>query len=263
MISESTVENLRTLRCSAMAAELERQLNDPETYNSLGFEERLGLIVDAECNRRQANKIAKYIREAGFSDHNATIEGIEYIPERKLDKAQMQRFASCKYIEDGRHIILSGATGGGKSYIACALGVSACRKLKKVRYVRLPELLEELNVARGTGDFKKTISVYQKADLLILDEWLIRPLTQQEMYNLLEIIEARINGPKSSMILCTQYETEDWYGRIDPEYAEGSPISEAIIDRIIHNSYNVFIAGQVSMRQRHGLDAEGKDGEEE
>lgn len=128
MINPLTADTLRRMRCSAMAAELEKQLSDPNTYNALAFEERLALIVDAEWNRRQKNKLAKYIRDAGFSIPGACMEGIEYIPDRKLDKTQMLRFQTCKFIEDGHHIILKGATGSGKSYIGCALGNAACRK---------------------------------------------------------------------------------------------------------------------------------------
>lgn len=260
MITQSTINSLRAMKLTAMAAELEHQLEDTSTYGTLGFEDRLGLLVDAEWNRRQANKLARYIKASHFSAPNATIEGIEYYEDRKLDKAEILRFATCKYIEDGHHIILKGASGNGKTYLACALGHAACRKFKSVRYIRMPELLDELSVAKGCGTLKKTIKSYQKVDLLILDEWLIRTLTPQESYDLLEIVESRCE--KGSMIFCTQYDPNEWYERITPDPNVDSPISEAIMDRIIHNSYDVLIQGKISMRERHGLKASQKEGAE-
>lgn len=245
------------MKLTAMVTELEHQIEDASTYGTLGFEDRLGLLVDAEWNRRQANKLARYIKASHFSAPNATIEGIEYYEDRKLDKAVILRFATCKYIEDGHHIILKGASGNGKTYLACALGHAACRKFKSVRYIRMPELLDELSVAKGCGTLKKTIKSYQKVDLLILDEWLIRTLTPQESYDLLEIAESRCE--KGSMIFCTQYDPDEWYERITPDPNVDSPISEAIMDRIIHNSYDVLIQGKISMRERHGLKASQKE----
>ena len=222
----STIERLRTMKMNALASELERQIEDSDSYKQLGFEDRLTLLVDAEWNRRQNNKLDRYIRNAHFSDANATIEGIEYIEDRHLDKGKMLRFATCNYIDEGRHIILKGASGNGKTYIACALGNAACRKFKSVRYIRLPDLLDELTIARANNEFGKVIKAYRKVDLL-------------------EIIEARI---EKSIIFCTQYHSEGWYDRINSDPENDSPISEAIIDRIVNNAYDIILIPQNSKR---------------
>ena len=190
MLNQATMDMLTAMKMTAMAAEFANQLKDP-TFNELGFEERLGLLVNAEWNRRQSNKLNRFIRNARFAVPSATVEGIEYHEDRKLDKAQMLRFATCQYIDEGHHIILKGASGNGKTYIACALGNAACRRFKKVQYIRMPELLDELSIARSGGTLKKVLESYKKKDLLILDEWLIRPLSPQESYDMLEIVEAR------------------------------------------------------------------------
>lgn len=253
MNNASTIEQLRSMKFSAMANEFESQLGNPGTYAQMGFEDRFGLLVDAEWNRRQANKLARRIHDAHLDIPSATVDTIEYHADRRLDKAEITRYATCQYIDEEHHIIIKGATGSGKTFLGCALGNAACRKFKSVRYTRMPELLDELSIARAEGQFKKVTRAYAKVDLLILDEWLLRRLSPQESYDLLEIIEHR--SKHGSTIFCTQYETAGWYERINPDPEQDSPIADAIMDRIINNAYVVSVDGKISMRERHGIKA--------
>ena len=253
MNNASTIEQLRAMKFSSMAKEFESQLGNPGTYAQMGFEDRFGLLVDAEWNRRQANKLVRRIRDAHLDIPSATIDTVEYYADRKLDKAEITRYATCQYIDEEHHIIIKGATGSGKTFLGCALGNAACRKFKSVRYTRMPELLDELSIARAEGQFKKVTKAYAKVDLLILDEWLLRRLSEQESYDLLEIIEHR--SKHGSTIFCTQYETAGWYERINPDPEQDSPIADAIMDRIINNAYVVSVDGKISMRERHGIKA--------
>ena len=143
------------------------------------------------------------IKKAQFADPSACIENISYLPQRNLDKAQIARFAECVYIHEHHNILLMGATGCGKTYLACALGMAAVRKSYQVRYVRLPELLTDLAIARTTGTYSKVIEQYKKPALLILDEWLLYRLEESQARDLLEIAEGRYK--KGSIIFCSQF----------------------------------------------------------
>ena len=151
-MNQQTIDMLTEMKMTAMAAEFANQIQDA-SFNSIGFEERLSMLVTAEWNRRQNNKVTRLMRNAEFGIPSAVMEEIEYHEDRKLDKAQLLRLA------------------------ACALGNAACRRMKTVRYIRMPELLDELNIACSNGSLKKLMKTYKKVELLILDEWLIRPLT--------------------------------------------------------------------------------------
>ena len=250
MINQATINLLKEMRLGAMAATFDYQLKNQDRYTEYGFEERFGLIVDAEWSKRQSNKLERYIRNARFAEPHASTEDIEYHLDRKLDKGEMIRLASCEYIEEKRHIILESVSGNGKTFVSCALGNAACRKLKTVRYIRMPELLDDLNVAKACGTFKKSIKDFTKVDLLIIDEWLLRCISTQEVHDLLEIIESR---RYRSTIFCSQYNSKGWYARLGTD--DDNPVVEAILDRIIHNAYEIRIEGDISMRERHGIKA--------
>ena len=153
-MNQQTVDMLTDMKLSAMAAEFTAQLQDP-SFRTLSFEERFSMAVTAEWNRRQTNKVERLIKKAHFSDPFATMEGIEYYEDRKLDKSQLLRLSTCKSVDEWHHVIMEGASGNGKTYIACALGNAACRRFKKVAYIRMPELLDEITIARSSGELKK------------------------------------------------------------------------------------------------------------
>ncbi|MBY0595223.1 IS21-like element helper ATPase IstB [Bacillus bingmayongensis] len=245
MTNESTLSKLNNMRMSAMAESYREQLRNSD-YQELSFEERFGLLVDLEWSRRQNNKLERLVKSASLRNSRASIEDIEYHPDRKLDKAQILRLASGKYIEEHHNIILKGASGNGKTYLACAFGMAACRQFYKVKYIRLPDLLDELAVARGEGVFRKVMDQYKKVNLLILDEWLLTPLKNNEARDLLEIIESRYRN--GSTIFCSQFDPKGWHGKIGEDI-----LADAIVDRIVHDSYSILIDGKMSMRERHGI----------
>lgn len=245
MTTESTLTKLHEMRLNAMAEQFHEQLCNTQ-FNELSFEDRFALMVDVEWSRRKNNKLDRLLKNANFRYRQACIEDIEYHADRKLDKTQILRLASCDYIQGKHNLIIKGASGNGKSYLACAFGVAACRQFYTVKYVRLPDLLEELAIARGEGIYQKVMKTYKKVDLLILDEWLLTSLRENEARDLLEVVEAR--HQVASTIFCSQFDTVGWYEKIGE-----ATLADAILDRIIHDSYNIFIDGEISMRERHGI----------
>jgi DNA replication protein DnaC len=245
MINQSTTVKLHEMHLGAMADAFQDQMND-NAHKELSFEERFGMLVDAEWTRRKHNRLQKLIKQACFKFSNASIPDIEYHDDRKLDRSQILRLASCVYINENHNVIIMGASGNGKSWIACALGVAACQHYYPVKYIRLPELLDEFTIARGTGTIKKVLKQYKSIRLLILDEWLLTPLREQEAHDLLEIIEAR--HLCASTIFCSQFKPGGWHENIGQD-----TLADAILDRIVHDSYQIFIDGKMSMRERKGL----------
>jgi DNA replication protein DnaC len=245
MVNEVTISKLHDMKLSAMAEAFRCQMKE-NAMDDLSFSERFGLLVDHEWDLRKNNRLRRLIQRADFPIQGACMEDIEYRSDRKLNKEHLLQLATCSYIKEKHNIIILGATGAGKTFLACALGMTACRHFFSVKYIRLPELLDELSVARGEGIFQKVIQGYKKIELLILDEWLLSPLSDSESRDLLEIVDAR--RTHSSTIFSSQFNPTGWRQRI----GEG-PLSESILDRIIHDSYTILIEGEESMRKRKSL----------
>ena len=251
MIESSTKNKLIEMHLTAMADAYVLQENDP-SMKDVDFSERFGMLVDSEYTTRKNNRYKRLIRSAELEQPDASIAGIDYHSGRKLNRDLINRLATCDYISDYRNIFITGATGSGKTYLACAFGLAACKKYYSTKFVRMPDMLLELQEARDNGNFSKVLTKYTKPVLLIIDEWLLIKLNDQEVRNVFEVISKR--RKRSSTILCSQYLEESWYDLLGGE----GTLADAIMDRISYDSYKINITSidpskDISMREVYGL----------
>lgn len=238
----NTFEKMVTLNLKGMVEAYNEQADTPE-ISQWTFEQRLAHLIDREFDVRRDNKIKRLIAQANFSEAQAYLEGIKYYADRQLDANLFESLKSNRYITAPQNILIEGATGSGKSYIACALGHHACVHGFKVKYVRLPDLLSDIEMARAEGTLKNKLKQYKVCQLLVIDEWLLSPVKNQGVQDLLEIIDRRYKD--HATILCSQYASEGWHQRLG-----GSGIAESILDRLTSNALKIQIGGKQSMRER-------------
>ena len=237
MLNQPTYDKLVKMHMSAMADAYRQQTDDPAVAN-LSFNERFAMVVDVGYWSRHNNRLKRNIPPAAFDQPHAALTDINYTAGRLLGKPLIEALGTCEYIRERHNVIIMGATGSGKTYIGCTLGMEACKQGFTVRFIRLPDLLEELVIARGQGNFKKVLTQWKKTDLLILDEWILIFLTETEARHLLKIVHAR--HKRASTIFYSQL-----YGKF-PE----ATIADAIPDRIVHDSYTIESRGADDATQK-------------
>lgn len=245
MLTHPTLEKLQTLRLSGMRKALSEQQQMPQ-IDSLGFEERLGLLIDREVTERENRRLETQLKKAKLR-HSCCLEDLEIKASRGLDKTLILTLAACTWIARGINVLICGPTGVGKSYLACALGHKACLEGYSVLYLRLPRLFEELRLAKADGRYGKLMLGYAKTDLLILDDWGLTPMTDPQRRDLLELLEDRYG--KRSTIVTSQLPVPAWHEAI------GDPtLADAILDRLVHNAYKIGLKGDSMRKHAISLD---------
>lgn len=235
MTNHSTIDKLIEMRLTAMSDAFRNQLNDPK-MKDVPFEDRFGMLVDIEFSNRKNNRLKRLIKKAEFDQPEAYVGDIDYTSGRRLNKDLIKRIATCEYITEHRNLFITGATGCGKTYMSCAFGMEACKQYYSTKYVRLPDLLIDLEMSRNEGTYKKVMVKYANPVLLIIDEWLLLKPSENEQKDIFELLHRR--RKKSSTIFCSQYRSEGWYEQLG---GSDSPLSDAILDRIVHDAYKINI----------------------
>jgi len=252
MLIQPTLDALNRMKLHGMALALSEQMTNTATQ-SLSFEERVALLIEREATHRENHRMGRLWKACQPKERSAAIEDIDYRGRGGLDRAQLASLASCEWVRQSQNLLIHGACGSGKTYLACALAHQACRAGLSAWYVRAPRLFEELSLCHADGTFRKRLAVIAKIQLLVIDDFAISPVGPRERNDLLELLDDRV-GSRSS-IVASQLPIEHWH-----EYLNDPTLADAIMDRLVHRSHKIHLHIKESMRKRL---SGGKDGAKE
>jgi len=241
MLNEPTLEQLRGLKLNALAAAWHEQAQQA-SLTALGFDERFAMLVDAEWRQRENQRLIRVLKDAKLKLSHACIEDLEYSARRELDRAVMRQLATCSWVQEHHNVLITGATGVGKTFLACALAQQACRRGYKALYRRASRLFDECHLARADGTYARLLARLARTDVLVIDDWGLAAVHDPERQHLLEILEDR-HGTRSTLVT-SQLPPPSWHAHI------GDPtLADAICDRLLHNAHRIALKGPSRRKQ--------------